>query len=111
NKVLGEYTARRPSEEGVITLNEARVPCGPINTIHRTMTDPQGRHLGIEKAGAHPELGNVGVVGQAATLSRSGGRPDIRIHTPEQGEHTADVLAALGYDGSAVEALKAEGVV
>ena len=111
NKVLGEYTARRPSEEWVITLNEARVPCGPINSIDRTMTDPQVRHLGIEKAMAHPELGDVGVVGQAATLSRSGGRPDIRIHTPDQGEHTADVLATLGYDGAAVEALKAEGVV
>ena len=111
NKVLGEYTARRPSEEWVITLNEARVPCGPINSIDRTMTDPQVRHLGIEKAMAHPELGDVGVVGQAATLSRSGGRPDIRIHTPEQGEHTADVLAALGYDGAAVEALRTDGVI
>ena len=111
NRVLGEYTARRPSEEWVIALNEARVPCGPINSIDRTMTDPQVRHLGIEKAMAHPELGTVGVVGQAATLSRSGGRPDIRIHTPDQGEHTGEVLAALGYDGAAVEALRAEGVV
>ena len=111
NRVLGEYTARRPSEEWVIVLNEARVPCGPINSIDRTMTDPQVRHLGIEKVMAHPELGDVGVVGQAATLSRSGGRPDVRLHTPDQGEHTADVLAALGYDGAAVEALKAEGVI
>ena len=111
NRVLGEYTARRPSEEWVIALNEARVPCGPINTIDRTMADPQVRHLGIEKSMTHPELGDVGVVGQAATLSRSGGRPDIRRHTPDQGEHTAEVLAALGYDGGAVEALRAEGVV
>ena len=50
NRVLGEYTARRPSEEWVVVLNEARVPCGPINSIDRTMTDPQVRHLGIEKA-------------------------------------------------------------
>ena len=111
NRVLGEYTARRPSEEWVVVLNEARVPCGPINSIDRTMTDPQVRHLGIEKVMAHPELGDVGVVGQAATLSRSGGRPDVRLHTPEQGEHTAEVLAALGYDGAAVEALRAEGVI
>ncbi len=111
NRVLGEYTARRPSEEWVVALNEARVPCGPINSIDRTMTDPQVRHLGIEKVMAHPELGDVGVVGQAATLSRSGGRPDVRLHTPDQGEHTADVLAALGYDGGAVEALRAEGVI
>ena len=111
NRVLGEYTARRPSEEWVTVLNEARVPCGPINSIDRTMTDPQVRHLGIEKVMAHPELGDVGVVGQAATLSRSGGRPDVRLHTPDQGEHTAEVLAALGYDGAAVEALRAEGVI
>jgi len=53
----------------------------------------------------------VGVVGQPATLSRSGGRPGIRRHTPDRGEHTAEVLAALGYDGAAVEALRGEGVV
>ena len=111
NRVLGEYTARRPSEEWVVVLNEARVPCGPINSIDRTMTDPQVRHLGIEKAMTHPKLGTVGVVGQAATLSRSGGRPDVRIRTPDQGEHTAEVLATLGYDGAAVQALRAEGVV
>ncbi len=111
NRVLGEYTARRPSEEWVVVLNEARVPCGPINSIDRTMTDPQVRHLGIEKTMAHPKLGTVGVVGQAATLSRSGGRPDVRLPTPDQGEHTAEVLAAFGYDDAAVEALRAEGVV
>ena len=111
NRVLGEYTARRPSEEWVVVLNEARVPCGPINSIDRTMTDPQVRHLGIEKAMAHPKLGTVGVVGQAATLSRSGGRPDVRLRTPDQGEHTAEVLATLGYDGPAVEGLRAEGVI
>ena len=111
NRVLGEYTARRPSEEWVIVLNEARVPCGPINSIDRTMTDPQVRHLGIEKEMAHPKLGTVGVVGQAATLSRSGGRPDVRIRTPDQGEHTSEVLAALGYDGAAVEGLRADGVI
>ena len=111
NKVLGEYTARRPSEEWVVVLNEARVPCGPINSIDKTMTDPQVRHLGIEKKMAHPALGDVGVVGQAATLSRSGGRPDIRIHTPDQGEHTAEVLAALGYGGAGVDALRADGVI
>ena len=111
NRVLGEYTARRPSEEWVIVLNEARVPCGPINSIDRTMTDPQVRHLGIEKAMAHPKLGMVGVVGQAATLSRSGGRPDVRLRTPDQGEHTGEVLAALGYDGAAVETLRADGVI
>ena len=92
-------------------LNEARVPCGPINSIDKTMTDPQVRHLGIEKKMAHPALGDVGVVGQAATLSRSGGRPDIRIHTPDQGEHTAEVLAALGYGGAGVDALRADGVI
>ena len=111
NRVLSEYTARRPGEEWVMLLNEARVPCGPINSIDRTMTDPQVRHLGIEKAITHPELGTVGIVGQAATLSRSGGRPDIHRHTPDQGEHTAEVLATLGYDRAAIETLRAEGVV
>ena len=58
NRVLGEYTARRPGAEWVAVLNEARVPCGPINSIDKTMTDPQVRHLGIEKANGAPGAGD-----------------------------------------------------
>ncbi len=111
NALLAEHTKRRPSAAWVEALNEAGVPCGPINTIDGTMTDPQVRHLGIEKAMAHPALGEVGVVGQPTTLSRTGARPDIRRHTPDQGEHTEEVLAGIGYDGAGVAALRSEGVV
>ena len=111
NRLLGERTSARNSGEWIEILNDARVPCGPINTIDRTMTDPQVRHLGIEKTMPHPTLGDMGVVGQPTTLSRSGGRPDIRLHTPDHGEHTDAVLGELGYDENAVAELRAEGAV
>ena len=55
------------------------------------------KHLGIAKPVDHPRLGTYEVVGQAITLSRTGGRPDVRLPTPEMGQHTDEVLASLGY--------------
>ena len=37
---------------GSTLLNEAGVPCGPINTIDQVFADPQVRHLGHGAAGA-----------------------------------------------------------
>jgi formyl-CoA transferase len=31
----------------IALLNEAGVPCGPINTVDQAFNDPQAQHLGI----------------------------------------------------------------
>jgi crotonobetainyl-CoA:carnitine CoA-transferase CaiB-like acyl-CoA transferase len=38
-------------------------------------------------------------------------QPEKLKHTPDSGEHTYEVLAALGYDKAAVDGLRAKGVV
>jgi len=108
---IGEYTRRRSSHEWVEALNQAGVPCGPIYTIDQTFADPQVQHLGIATPVAHPRLGQYEVVGQAMTLTRTGGRPAIRIPTPEMGEHTDAVLGSLGYDAEAIAELRQKRVV
>jgi formyl-CoA transferase len=49
------------------------------------------------------------LVGQAVELSRTSWA--LRMPTPEKGEHTDDVLAALGYDASTIASLHARGVI
>lgn len=111
NAAIGEVTSTRTSAEWVEALNEAGVPCGPIYTIDQTMNDPQVKHLGIAKPVQHPRLGAYEVVGQAITLSRTGGRPEVRMPAPEMGEHTDEVLASLGYSAEAIAELRRSGVV
>jgi crotonobetainyl-CoA:carnitine CoA-transferase CaiB-like acyl-CoA transferase len=110
NAHLTEIIRRQPNAYWVEVLNQAGVPCGPINTIDQTFADPQVRHLGIAKPIHHPKLGPVKAVGQPIHLSRYP-QPDALRPTPEQGQHTAAILAELGYDSAAVAALREKGVV
>jgi formyl-CoA transferase len=107
---LNEIMRRHPNAYWVELLNKAGVPCGPINTIDQTFADPQVQHLGIAKPVSHPKLGPQKVVGQPIHMSRFP-QPDELRPTPEQGEHTNAVLHELGYDASAITALRQRGIV
>ena len=111
NATLGEYTRQRPSQEWIEALNEAGVPSGPINRIDQTMNDPQVKHLGIATPVDHPRLGTLEVVGQAVHLTRTPQPTHIRRATPDLGQHSDEVLAALGYDAEAIARLRAQRVI
>jgi len=109
NAALEAITRTRPSAEWIDLLNRAGVPCGPIYRIDQVFADPQVRHIGIARAIDHPTRGHQELVGQAVDLSRTPWA--LRIPTPEKGEHTDAVLAALGYDAETIASLRARGVV
>ena len=109
NAAIEAYTIRRSTAEWVETLNAAGVPCGPINTIEQTFADPQVRHLGMAARIDHPALGPFDVVGQGVNL----GRTPFHIHSapPDQGQHTDEILAELGYDDAAIAELRKDSVI
>jgi crotonobetainyl-CoA:carnitine CoA-transferase CaiB-like acyl-CoA transferase len=109
NAAIEEITRTRKSSEWIERLNAAGVPCGPIYSIDEVFADPQVRHIGIARAIEHPSRGHQELVGQAVELSRT--RWELRMATPEKGEHTDAVLAALGYDTAAIADLRSRGIV
>jgi len=110
NQRIGEVTRTNTSAHWIEALNKAGVPCGPINTIDRTFAEPQVQHLGIARPVKHPKLGDIKVVGQPINMSAAPQPRELKA-TPELGQHTDEVLAGLGYDGAAIEKLRAGGVV
>jgi formyl-CoA transferase len=110
NERLAALTRTNTSAHWIAALNKAGVPCGPINTIDKTFEEPQVKHLGIARSVKHPKLGDIKVVGQPINLSDSPQPKELRP-TPDLGEHTDEVLAGLGYDRKAIDALKAGGVI
>src|SRR6267143_916366 len=88
----------------------ATVPCGPINTIDQVFADPQVKHLGIRRPVDHPKLGTFDIVGQPIHMSAHP-QPERLRPTPDQGEHTDEVLRQLGYDAAAIAGLRGKGVV
>jgi len=110
NERIAKVTKTNTSAHWIEALNKAGVPCGPINTIDKTFAEPQVQHLGIARGVKHYKLGDIKVVGQPINL-HSTPQPKELKPTPDLGEHTDDVLASLGYDKKAVEALRAGGVI
>jgi crotonobetainyl-CoA:carnitine CoA-transferase CaiB-like acyl-CoA transferase len=109
NAELAAILRRRSSTEWIELLNEAGVPCGPINTIDQVFADPQVRHLGLAQAVHSHERGDVELVGQPIIMSRTPSR--IRTPPPLMGEHSDELLRELGYDDQAIAELRAAAVI
>lgn len=110
NERIAAITRTQPGAHWIAALNKAGVPCGPINTIDQTFAEPQVQHLGIARPVRHPRLGDIKVVGQPINMSAAPQPRELRP-TPELGEHTDDVLRSLGYDQTAIAALRTSGAV
>ena len=103
NAEIAEIMKTNTSDHWVHLLNEAGVPCGPINTIDKVFADPQVTQLKMAQPVEHPKLGTIRLVGQPFTLS--GVEQKLRTAAPQAGEHTEEILSELGYDRAAIEAL------
>lgn len=106
---IARHTRKRPSAEWIELLNDAGIPCGPINTLDETFDDPQVRHLGIATPVEHPLLGPLKLVGQPVHLERTPYR--MRRAAPEKGEDTDSLLAELGYSAASIADLRQRRVV
>jgi len=106
---LAEAFADWSVDDLVAALREAGVPAAPINDTLSAFDDPQVRARRMRQSVEHPTAGEVDQLGHP--VKYSGIDPSIESHPPLLGEHTAEVLAAAGYDESAIEALVADGTV
>lgn len=96
-------------EDWLRRLQERDVPCAPLNTLGEVFEDPQVRQYGFPIEVEHPRMGRIRMVGNGVDLSRT--PPGVKMPPPELGEHTDEVLTALGYDTGAIATLKELGVV
>jgi crotonobetainyl-CoA:carnitine CoA-transferase CaiB-like acyl-CoA transferase len=106
--ILAARFAQRPTATWLATLDAAGIPCGPINDIAAAFASPQAQARAMTVDVEHPVLGAVRQVGLPFTLS--GTPASIRTAPPLLGEHTAEILAGLGYDAAAIRLLAAGGV-
>ncbi len=109
NAAIETYTQDYTSAELIDLLNTAGVPCGPIYSIDQVFDDPQVKHLGMAQPVAHPEMGDIHLVGQPFTLS--GHSNKLRTATPARGEDTDAVLADLGYSPNEIETMRQANIV
>jgi crotonobetainyl-CoA:carnitine CoA-transferase CaiB-like acyl-CoA transferase len=99
----------RPTADWVELLAPKDVWCAPVQTFDDVVNDPQVAHNELLTTVAHPDGGELRVVGIPARFSATPGT--IRSGPPAVGQHTDEVLASIGYDDEAIRALHDEGVV
>ena len=89
-------------------FTEADIPCGPINFVDETLTEPQLLARGMIVELEHPLAGVVRSLGNPVHLSQT--PVSYRRPPPVLGEHSVEILSSLGYGREEIEALETDGV-
>ena len=98
---MNSVIIERTIDEWIALLEEAGIPCAPINNIERILNDPQiaAREMIVEVE--HPIAGHLKMPGVPVKLSDSPG--SVRTHAPLLGHDVNEILCELlGWDESAV---------
>jgi len=99
----------RTRDEWVELLRQADVPVAPVYSLDEVFDDPQMLHRKMVLEFDHPKMGKVRQVGISIKLSDTPG--EVRSLAPLAGEHTDEILAALGYSKEKIAELRESGAV
>lgn len=97
----------RGSKHWLELLREARVPCGPVNSVAEALSDPQAEVRGMIVETQHPYFGRIRQVASPVRVGNE--RPTYR-RAPRRNEDAEYVLREiLGYDADRVARLTHPG--
>ncbi|MBS4171799.1 CoA transferase [Bacillus sp. FJAT-49736] len=99
----------KPTEYWMEECNKNGIPCGPINDLKMVFEDPQVKEREMLCRVKHPTAGEVKLVGSPLKLSKT--PVQVNLHPPAPGEHTEDLLVALGYSADEIAALIEQKIV
>jgi crotonobetainyl-CoA:carnitine CoA-transferase CaiB-like acyl-CoA transferase len=96
--------------EWVVTLNQADVPCAPVQTIDQVFAAPQVLHRNMLVEIEHPSAGMLKLAGIPVKFSAT--PASVRLPPPLLGEHNDDVLSSwLGMNVDEIDRLKKKSVI
>ena len=107
--LLAAEMKRRPRQDWLSALEQAKVPCGPINDLSEVFADPhvQARQMTVEMS--HPLAGPVRLVASPMKLLAT--PVQYRLAPPLLGADTEVVLAEFGLAPDEIAALRASGAI
>ncbi len=107
--LIAEAFLGRPSTEWAALLEEAGVPAGPVHEVDEALAQEQvlAREMVVDLP--HSDLGTVRTLG--SPLKLTGTPTTLRTASPTYGEHTRELLTAMGLGEPDIDALAERGVV
>ena len=90
-------------------IEQAGVPCGPINKISDVVSDEQvlARNMVVDIP--HPNVPDLRVPNSPLKLTET--PPNVRLAPPLLGQHNEDILVEMGYDLNKIASLREKGVI
>ncbi|MDP3513944.1 MAG: CaiB/BaiF CoA-transferase family protein [Sulfuritalea sp.] len=107
--LLRRTTVMKTTADWIALLENAAVPCGPINDLAGVFADPQVRHRGLQIEMPHPAGGTAPQVGNPIRFSAT--PIDYRRAPPLLGQDTEAILRELGRSDDEIAALRASAAV
>ena len=102
--LVSETIRQRPAAAWLEQLEAAGIPAGPINRISQALSDVHAQHRQMVRS-----IAGVPLVGSPVRLN--GERADSDLPPPQLGEHSSEILAALGLAPDELDRLRAAKVV
>jgi formyl-CoA transferase len=106
---IAKRSRQYTSDELIVLLNDAGVPCGPIYKMDEVFEDEQVQHLGMAVKVPRSGGEDLRLVGPAMKLSRTPSQ--MKRAMGRAGEHNEEVLRELGYADSEIAALRSDKVI
>ena len=103
------FIAARSLAENMAAFSAAEVTAAPVYDIDQLLDDPHVQARGIVVDVPDNQMGTVPMHNISPRLSDTPGK--LRLPAPSLGQHTREVLSAIGYDAARIDALAAAGVI
>ncbi|MBV1878454.1 MAG: CoA transferase [Pseudomonadales bacterium] len=103
--------AKKTLAEWATILDEADLVWAPVQHASQVVDDPQAWAAGSFVKVPTDKEGTETVTSVASPIRFDGEDVEIKRPTPELGEHTAEVLAELGYEQQIIDKLRADGII
>jgi crotonobetainyl-CoA:carnitine CoA-transferase CaiB-like acyl-CoA transferase len=106
---IESVTTQQTTAHWVALLDAVGIPGGPVFGYEQTLKDPHVLARKMVHDIDHPIIGPMKTLG--LPIKSSGALGSIRMPAPWLGQHSASVLAQLGYSAQDTEALFQQGAV
>jgi len=107
--LLESILARHATAEWIARLEEANVPCGPINRVDQVFSDPQAIARGLAITLNHAAAGAIRLPASPLRLEKT--PPEYVSAPPTLGQHTDEVLTSLGLSNEELLRLRTNGTI
>lgn len=107
--VLDAHFSQRDAADWLARLGDARIPCGPVNSLADILVDEHFLARGGVVTMNHPAVGEVKMLANPMRFSDT--PPVYERHPPLLGQHTVEVLTELGFTPAEIKACQEDGSV